>query len=162
MDLIEISGYALIFSEYHDNPTLWSICRGLWDDYLGDDSAAPRLAFLAAVCGHHHHLFSISPRSVLRTEWEMVTTRLFGELPREPGHVGFSDGRVVHDSALIRRIAPSGLHAMAYFTPQDAFVVRYLMTLPAATGLDFGIGDDKIESLSELEDGGNGKDEVQK
>lgn len=156
MDLLDVSGYALIFSEYHANPTLWSICRALWDDYLTGANATNRLSFLAAVCGHHQRLFAISPRSVLRTQREIVATRLLGELPREPGHSGFSDAPVVHDSALIRRIAPSGFHAMAYFDAQDVFVVRYLMGFPAAAGLDFAVTDDKVASLSDLDDGEGG------
>lgn len=152
MDLIDLSGYALIFSEYHSNPALWTICRALWDDYLSGPNATTRLSLLAAVCGHHQNLFAISPRSVLRTQREMATTQLFGQLPREPGRPGFGGQPVIHESPLIRRIAPSGMHLIAYFDPEDVFVVRYLMTLPAATGLDFGITDDKVESLSELDD----------
>ena len=82
----------------------------------------------------------------------MATTQLFGQLPREPGRPGFGDQPVIHESPLIRRIAPSGMHLMAYFDAEDVFVVRYLMTLSTATGLDFGITDDKVESLSELDD----------
>ena len=159
VDLIDLSGYALIYSEYHNNPVPWSICRDLWDQYLSGDSATTRMRFLAAMCGHHQHLFAISPRSVLRTEREMTTTQLLAQLPHEPGRPGFYDSRVMHDSALIRRIAPSGLHAMAYFDAQDVFVVRYLMTRPDAAGLDFGISDDKVEDLSQLDDPENDDDE---
>ena len=159
IDLIDLSGYALIYSEYHNNPVPWSICRDLWDQYLSGDSATTRMRFLAAMCGHHQHLFAISPRSVLRTEREMTTTQLLAQLPHEPGRPGFYDSRVMHDSALIRRIAPSGLHAMAYFDAQDVFVVRYLMTRPDAAGLDFGISDDKVEDLSQLDDPENDDDE---
>jgi hypothetical protein len=159
MDLIDISGYALIFSEYHDNAALWTTCRELWDRYLAGERGAAQLSFLAAVCGHHQHLFAISPRSVLRTEREMVATQMFGQLPRAPGHSGFSDAAVIHKSALIRRIAPSGLHAIAYFDPQDVFVIRYLMTLPAAAGQDFGVSDDKVEDLSQLDDHAGGDEE---
>ncbi len=44
MELLNVSGYALIFSEYHANPTLWSICRALWEHpYLTDTNATTRL-----------------------------------------------------------------------------------------------------------------------
>lgn len=160
MDLIDVSGYALIYSEYHTNPALWTICRTLWDDYLSGTNANTLVTFLAAVCGHHQHLFAISPRSVLRTQREMVTTQLLGELPRQPPQSQFADPPVIHTSALIRRVAPRGFHPMPYYDARDVFVVRYLMTLAPAAGLDFGITDDKIESLSQLEDDDtNGHDE---
>jgi hypothetical protein len=59
----------------------------------------------------------------------------------------------------LRRIAPSGLHAIAYFDPQGVFVIRYLMTLPAAAGQDFGVSDDKVEDLSQLDDHAGGDEE---
>src|SRR6202034_445323 len=34
IDLIDLSGYALIFSEYHANQTLWDECRDIWNAYL--------------------------------------------------------------------------------------------------------------------------------
>lgn len=48
---------------------------------------------------------------------------------------------------------------MVYFDPQDVFVIRYLVTLPASAGPDFGIAEDKVEDLSQLNDGGEDEHE---
>jgi hypothetical protein len=156
MDLIDISGYAMIYSEYHANQALWTICQTPWDAYLSRTNANELITFLAAVCGHHQRLFAISPRSILRTRREMITTQLLGELPRQPPQTLFDEPAVVHASALIRLVAPRGFYPMPYYDARDVFIVRYLMALGPAAGLDFGITDDKAESLSELDDGTNG------
>lgn len=159
IDLIDISGYAMIYGEYHANPALWTICQTPWDTYLSGTNANTMVAFLATVCGHHQRLFAISPRSILRTRREMITTELLGALPGQPSQDQFDDPAVVHASALIRQVAPRGFHLMPYYDARDVFIVRYLMTLAPAAGLDFGITEDKVKSLSELDDDTDGSDE---
>lgn len=153
-DLIDVSGYAIIFSELRSAPTIWDACRDVWDRYLGSSGNGNRVQWIAHVCAFRQRPLAIAPRTLLRTQREMEVTRILGDLPRAPGN-GF-DGTVQHPSALIRRIAPSGFSPIAFFDAADVFIVRYLMRQPGAQGLDFGVMVDKVESLSNLDDDSGG------
>jgi hypothetical protein len=153
IDLIDISGYALIFSEYHHRPDIWDHCRDLWARYLTpDDAGTERLRFLNTASAHHQHLFAITPRSVLRTRREMVFGRMLEQLPREPATDDpFHEQALTHDSALIRKLAPApGGLGTSYLDATDVFVAQYLRTLPNATEFDFGIHTEKLADLARL------------
>lgn len=150
MDLLDISGYAMVFAEYHQQSALWDNCRALWENYLEGDDGKARLQFLSVVSSHHQHLFAISPRATIRTKREMYLSQLLSQLPRGGSQQMFSDGEVEHASPLIRRIAPSpaGM-GMMFLNATDIFVARYLMRRNDAGGLDFGLGDGKVDELNE-------------
>lgn len=160
MDLLDVSGYALMLAEFHQHPSLWDTCRKLWDHYLQAAEGQSRLAFIDGACSHHEQLFAISPRSVLRTQWQMRICQLIESLPRTASADGFSEGEVDHPSQLIRRIAPSPPMGFMYLDARDVFVARYLLGRPEAAGLTFGMPDSKLEELSEDDDTSGGADEA--
>ena len=47
LDLMDISGYVYLFSDYHDAPYLKEIVAKEWDDYLDQDSAKQKLQVFA-------------------------------------------------------------------------------------------------------------------
>ena len=154
IDLIDLSGYALVFAEYYERPELWTSCRDLWLRYLPDDeTGAQRLQFLSTASAHHQHLFAISPRSILRTRREMRLAQMLEGLPREPTEELFHEAPVSHASALIRKMAPSpgGIGTM-YLDATDVFVGRFARTLANAADLEFGISQDKLSDLAELDE----------
>jgi hypothetical protein len=154
MDLLDISGYAIIFSEYHQTPAIWDGCRDLWDKYLTGEEGKARLQFLSVVISHHQHLFVISPRATLRTRRAMYLSQLLSQLPRKAPQHPLGDGEVDHASALIRRIAPSSSGmGMMFLDATDVFVVRYLMRHQDAADLDFGLANGKVEELNEQDEG---------
>lgn len=152
LDLVALSGYAIILSEFHHEQRLWEACRQLWESYLGNDGGQERLQFIATAVAHSKHLFAISPRQILRTSWEMRLGALLETLPRGRPRHEFDEGPREHPSALIRRIAPSHGMPFMFFHPDEVFVARYLMTLETAAGLDFGLRPDQVERLQNLDD----------
>ena len=148
MDLVDLSGYAIIFAAYYRRPELWDQFKEAWDRYLQGEQRSARLRVLAAACAFHSRMFSISPRATLRTRWEMRLTQLLSELPRQAPTTSFGEGTVEHPSALIRRLTPSfsGLGMTVHAT--DVFIARYVGRLEGAHDLDFG---SVREDLQELE-----------
>lgn len=152
IDLIDLSGYALIFSEYHANQTLWDECRDIWNAYLDGEDGKTRLRIISAGTSHQQRLFAISPRATLRTRREMFLSQLLSQLTRRPGRHQFAEGEVEHPSALIRRIAPSNGMGMMFLDASDVFIARFLMMLQGADGIDFGLADGKASELRDIDD----------
>ena len=152
IDLMAISGYALIFSELHGNSKLRETSESAWRRIHSGAEARQQLTFLAAMHDHERHLFAMSHR-MSRTRWQMTLGQMLAALPRdEPDH-DLGHGAVKHDSALIRRLAPfDGGLGMVPYEASDVFVVRFLRTLNAAQGLDFGVAQHVIEALESNSD----------
>lgn len=140
-DALELSGYALIYSEFHRNPSLWEACEQPWRKLLERDEGTMRLQFLALMHRHEQTVFGITPRSTGRTRWQMAIERQLSELPRTQSNHPFRNGQVEHASPLIRRLAPDDDLVGMHFKASDVFVLRFLESLPNAAGLDFGVQD---------------------
>lgn len=158
-DALDLSGYALIYSELHHNPALWEACERPWKGLLAGEDGTSRLRALAMMHLHEQNLFGITPRSTGRTRWQMALEHQLLELPRGASRHPFRSGPVQHDSPLIRRLAPEddlgGMHLKA----ADVFVVRFLEVLPNAAGLDFGVRDwmaDELRNVDDEEDSDDG------
>jgi hypothetical protein len=152
IDAMDISGYALVFSELHGNSRLWETCTRPWGRYLQGDGADQRLRIIAAMHNYQRNLFAITHRAIGRTHWQMALNNILNALPREPTTHPFGNGWVRHDSALIRRIAPHDTFLGTTFHASDIFVVRFLSTLDGADGVDFGVADWVAKALTDAED----------
>jgi hypothetical protein len=141
LDAMALSGHALMYSELHGDPRPWAKCQATWRVFVEGAENTQRLSAMAAMHNHSRHLFAISPRSVLRTRWQMALGQDLEQLPRSTSSRPWDEGQVQHDSALIRRITPSGGFGMMMMDPGDLFVERYLKGLPGAEHLDFGVAD---------------------
>jgi hypothetical protein len=148
MDLFDISGYAYIFAELHDKPELWEICTRPWQVYLTGDDADLHLRLLAGISEHQQNLYSLTPRIGLRTRWQTRLGKDFARLPRQANSSAnlYWEPPVDHQSAFIRRIAPR--HELySFINATDIFTIKYLMALPGAADLDFGIDNSKVHEL---------------
>ena len=139
MDLLELSGFAYVFSEMHGNPHLWNACRSPWEAYLSDTAGANRLKLIANMHQHQRNLFAITSRALVRTRWEMAANRALSAVRRTEPRSWHDDGEVEHSSRLIRRIAPRPGDLGSPFHASDIFAVSYLAQRSEAEALDFGI-----------------------
>lgn len=137
MDLLHLSGYAMVFAELYDEPTIWDSCRSVWDRYLGGERGREALATIAGVIQLQRHVFMLAPRAPQRSRWQMRLGEKLNALPRRPPASPFAEPAVEHESALIRQIAPS-FAFLARVDGLDVFVARYLAVHPSADGIDFG------------------------
>lgn len=149
VDLLSISGYALVFAEHHTNPALWHAVRRRWDDFLGRPEGAAAAPVIAAAIAYREGSLGLGPRDLLRT-WDQQTGQIIARLPRtEPRH-HFGNGDVEHASALIRALGGSYLGGIPRMRGLDVFVTRYLKNKPTTAALDFGIPDWRTRDLRRL------------
>jgi hypothetical protein len=132
-DLLEISGYALLFSEL-DGKNFWDTCCAKWDAYL---EASPEHSVLVrqlavTLDARDNLLLGIKPRDIERTG----RRQQFDHLLRSRGITDerWSDpfGRrpapAAHASPIVRVFAPADLGG--FEEPEDLFAVEYLSKRP--------------------------------
>jgi hypothetical protein len=160
LDCLDLSGYAFLYSELHDDSKLWETCKSQWKTYLAQDGTE-RLERLAAFSAFQQGQFGLTPRSIIRTQWQMNLGNALEQLPRDdeitPQHpLGYRP--VKHKSRIIRRIAPDEgmLGSMLIHNASDAFISIFLSKQEGAEDLDFGVADGiERELLDEDEEEGN-------
>ena len=163
LDCLDLSGYAFLYSELHGNPRPWETCKAQWEEYLAQDGEE-RLERLAAFSAFQQGQFGLTPRSIMRTRWQMAFGEALEQLPRDDeagARHRFGDRPVKHESRIIRRIAPDEgmLGSMLIHNASDAFISIFLAKRKGAEDLDFGVADwIERELLDEDEDDAQGGD----
>jgi hypothetical protein len=156
IDIVDLSGYALIYSEFHQDHALWEDCRTIWDRYLGAENGEQALRTVAAWIAYEKSCIGFSPRGIVRQRWERSLSEALGELPRGPAQRDrfYEPGEVEHPSPLIRHLAPDDdLIGMLHGDAIAVFVAIYLAKREGAAGLDFGLRDGLEKDLQEAMEG---------
>lgn len=157
LDLLHLSGYALMYSELHGKPEIWRVCSRMWDLYMRYQTNA---TYISAAINFSTGTFGILPRGVSRTNWQMALQRDLSQLPTEnvpsSGWIIGSRERVQHPSAIIRAVA--GTHRLGDWVNllHDGlaiFVMLYLKQHPVASQFDYGrrFEDDLVEEIRAIE-----------
>ena len=139
LDLMELSGYARLMTDYHGNEQLWQIVVNAWDKYFADSGEKSPLALLAGAIAFTEGAFEIPHRGVLRTNWKLRINRQLSNVPRREvysRHHIASHTVIDHDSPLIKIFSrdPYG----SFYDGIDIFITFYLGTKDGADQLDFG------------------------
>jgi len=89
IEMFEISGYALIYSEL-DEKKYWPLVTSIWDDYFQSvpDALAAAKSLLSLI-GYKESIFGLFPRDTLQTEWRIELNRQL-EKRGIPGMMTFS------------------------------------------------------------------------
>jgi hypothetical protein len=146
-DLVELSGYALLFSDFHGNPKLWSSFRTVWDAYLAKDPSP--IAVVVMLIALNETPGMLSARGLVHTNW---STRVGQTLARLPKREVFSGGGfglhtetiVSHESPLVRALAEGPFFSL--YSGTDIFLTLYLFKRPDAAQLRPLISDRGLES----------------
>ena len=162
-DLMDVSGYALLLSELHENKVLWTIVRSTWDRYLTDSR---KIGAIVALVRFVEAGLSGSPRDILRIRWQRQVEGRLAQLPRRPvqGDAWYmaNETEAVHASRLVQEIT-SRAGALSY-DGNDIFVALYLARKPGAEallqhwrrkGLADELNDQQYDSDASLREGGN-------
>ena len=156
LDLIDLSGYAKIFAELHQEPRFWQTCQARWDEYMERRGKGNVVHLLAAILALRSTDIRLTSRSILRTQWELNLGQMLRSLPRRlvrpkqrfPRARSIDIVEVIdHPSLLIRLIAGSHVEMMIYHKASNVFVDSYFMAVPEAEGVDFGLRDSIREAL---------------
>ncbi|NSW54233.1 MAG: hypothetical protein HPY85_17155 [Anaerolineae bacterium] len=140
MDLFDMSGYSLLYSEFHQNPELWKICMSVWDDYFNVEDSEGLLQTMGALYNYRQDSFVNTERENIRTQWKMKFLHRLRLLPKKHiEEVGFLGGCTVpdHPSEIISVVADCGEIMMPSYNPDEIFIDLYIKKQAVAKDIDF-------------------------
>lgn len=155
-NLLDISGFAILYSELYENNAIRNVVNGMWDAYLQVVDAKAVIQFIIAIVGYRNSLFVLMPQAILRTNWQVEFTRKMKDagLPVFPEDRYYDRQKeITHQSSLIRVIAKWG--GLTAFSAQDVFLTIYLSSHPSAKDLTFPDKHDLREEIEKEEKGDN-------
>ena len=128
IDLVAVSGYALLYSEVTGSKEAWAAVEGLWRSWIA--SQPQRLELIAAAIGMRWGLYGFTPRSIRRTSWDQMVAADLTERATSGNDLRHST------SPLVRVVARSPYGSLA--DGARIFTSQFLRTLPGAEAVDFG------------------------
>jgi hypothetical protein len=111
LDLIEISGYAKVASEFYEESSWWAEVVDIWDNYIKEDSDLDEIfILLSSAINLTEGTIEIAHRSSFRLSWQQNILALLSQIQRKEI---FSDQEfmfrpktlIFHPSALVRMIS---------------------------------------------------------
>ena len=144
LDLMDMSGYAYLLSDYHETPRLQESIVKAWDKYFNEEQENQRLQSLAAAVALSESGFEIEHRGINRTRWKQMVERLLRnverqEIPPHPNRITIDlepDTIPVHESALVRVFARD--LDFLFYDGIDIFLAKYIRQREGGENLDFG------------------------
>ena len=147
LDLMDISGYVYLLSDYHNAPCLKDLIVNTWDEYFNQDSGTLPLEFFAHAVLFTESAFEIAHRSVNRTRWKQIIQHRLKDLERQEiyrgggGILGGVETVVIHESPLVRIFA--GEYGSLFYDGIDIFIAKYVRQREGGENLDFGRAPDR-------------------
>jgi hypothetical protein len=123
IDLFDLSGYALIFSEL-DGKDLWSVVKNTWDKYFAEPVNKLERMKSFLTFGTHRQFLAF-PRSTTRTSWQQQLERILkrrGLMREERFYRDVSTDQKEHSSRIIQILTRS---IMLHEKARELFVVTY-------------------------------------
>lgn len=154
VDLIEISGYAKLLAEFHNNPSLWNKIEETWNKIYSRESAIQANAILKIIIKIARGGFEIPHRGILRTNWSQEISYLLRAIPRRPStrrRTMFGDSEADHPSKLVRIMAKERFGSL--ISGFDIFVVYYFLNTSDID--DFEPSWQQRDLLNSIEQGAN-------
>jgi len=127
VDVMCLSGYAKLMSEYYENESMWNIILKYWDIYLGQNDGIARYKGLIAIIALKQTSYEIPYRSVLRTSWMLQIKEKLRKLPRKNiSNRMFMENLddIAHNSSLIKLLTPGPFGLL--YDGIDIFLGYYL------------------------------------
>jgi hypothetical protein len=130
LDLMELSGYALLVSELRQGSQLWSTTKALWDTYFREnETGRAHVQVMGAVLDSADIPLSMPAGELIRTGWRMQVGGLLREIPVEnrlvPSSSIIVEEVVQHPSALVRVLARDRIPG--FFRGLDIFSAMYFV-----------------------------------
>lgn len=128
LDLIEVSGYAKLLAEFHNNPDLWTKLEESWNQITSEKSGIQAATILNIIIKTAKGGFEIPHRSILRTSWSQQINNLLETLPRKHSNrrrAIFGESEVDHPSKLVQAMAKERYGG--FNSGFDIFVVYYFI-----------------------------------
>lgn len=140
LDIMELSGYAMIFSEVYATTEFQAICEDCWGSFIRKKSEPKTL--LSTLVGFYElrrSQFQMYPRDILRTNWQIQMNRKLLELGLidEPYGMPYGGRRPVvgHTSSLIRALCMGRMEP--HTSAAEVFIVAHLLKRPEGVDIMF-------------------------
>lgn len=142
IDLLTISGFVHLISEYYNNPNLWEIVKKSWDEYFNDSNKDKGFKLFELVIKKTNEPFAPIPhREFHRDNWQLQFIEFFKnkikikrEIPKSIKTFDFQERLIVeHESPLIK-VFVSENELGRSIKGLDIFIDFYL--LEASLGMD--------------------------
>ncbi len=160
MDIMELSGYAKIYSELFNIPDFWNMCKTIWDGYFESPDLPPdlpkdKIKALINLYNIRKSSPQIEPRD-LRLKWQMdFRNKLFEmNLIKSPSY-HCRGTEVQHLSPLIRAICKVGYEVPA----AEVFIITYLLQRKESAGIEFNDRWGLLEAIEQEEEINSKKDD---
>jgi hypothetical protein len=148
VDMMELSGYALLMSEVNGEG-IWPDVREMWDRILSTDTAPALARQLAAVLSAHENLFALTSGGIGRTERQMELARLLAARGIVDRH-DFLPGESTEPEPVSAVVAVFAPHDPGFIGHDlaDLFIVEYLVQRPDMSDIQISRGAEMLrESL---------------
>jgi hypothetical protein len=153
-DILELSGYALIFSEL-DGKAFWDTMKALWSNYFAQQSAPQDEANrIMNIITFRRAWPTIFPRAMVRTTWEQDLERRLrgrGLLNDSYSYEPHGSEQKWHTSAIIRALTRAG-HWKLFDSPLDVFLVVYARETNTAWHLNLPKGTESFANALQREE----------
>ncbi|MDE0017294.1 MAG: hypothetical protein OXU51_14010 [Candidatus Poribacteria bacterium] len=145
LELMDISGYAYLLSDYHETPGLTEPIIEAWDEYFNQDQIEASLQFLANAVSLSGAVFVMAPRDTNRIRWKQIISQRLSdvereEIPPDPNRITVDpEPRTapIHQSPLVRIFARHPSYLQSY-DGIDIFIAMYIRQREDGENLDFG------------------------
>lgn len=141
LDILNLSGYAKVYSALYEQKEIWDVCISVWNNYLKDrQDKKELLKKFVGLQEFRKGQFKIFPRDYLRTNWETMLGAKLQEKNVIDDRLGFSSepwGRkdIDHKSPFIRALCRG--RYLHHVSAPDIFILTYLLKQPEAQGIEF-------------------------
>ena len=131
-EVFALSGFAFLFSEYHQVPGLWQTCKESWEKLLTDAGMRDRLIANVQLVDGARRMPMLTGRSVLRSNWGQRFAQCVAEIPvvtlHEDAERPWASLQIRnHPSLCIRAIINCDMpFTSIHFDPEDIFLDVFL------------------------------------
>ena len=144
LDMMELSGYALLMQEVNDDG-IWPDVVAMWNRIFSGNQAPQLGAQFLAVLSYHEDVFALTPGGVGRTNRQMELGRLLAARGIVTRFDGWKESPPVSRSAIVNALAPDNMIGINH-NLADLFVAEYLLGRPDMSDLTVSRG---VRTLSE-------------
>jgi hypothetical protein len=142
IDIMELSGYAKIYSKLFEIPKIWNVCEETWNKYFDStDNPENRVKFLVKFYEYRKGLFQISQRDILRSNWQIGLNSKLKEMDLVDDMFSSSrlpwekDAKPKHKNPLIRALCRGRYEPRV--PAAEVFIITYLLKRPESQGIEF-------------------------
>ncbi len=132
LELLALSGFTYLLSEYHQEPALWQSCVDFWRRLIGAPEFQGNFAAEIQLTDAAKRVHLLSGRSMLRNSWKQNFDTLIADLPsklldRGAAPIWIETEVTLHPSLCIRALTGGDLpFGVALFDPEDVFLDVFL------------------------------------